>query len=198
MDGIYQVRSFDLGNMTLVRGDTGWIIIDPLTSSESSEAALDLANTHLGFRPVKAVIITHSHVDHFGGILGVTNPGEIAEGKVSVIAPHGFVQAALSENVLAGNVMRRRAIYMYGSTLPRSSLGFVSNGLGPSLSMGSTGFVVPTDIIKETGENRTIDGIDIVFQITPDAEAVSEFIFYFPRFRALCMSEITSHHLHNI
>ena len=198
VDGIYQVRSFDLGHMTLVRGESGWIVIDPLTSTESSQAALDLANKHLGHRPVRAVIFTHSHADHFAGVLGVIDPEEVTSGKVAVIAPDQFVKAALSENVLAGNVMRRRANYMYGHSLPHSPQGFITNGLGALLSLGSTGFVVPTDIIKETGETRVVDGVEIVFQMTPDTEAVSEFVFYLPQFRALCMSEITSHHLHNV
>jgi alkyl sulfatase BDS1-like metallo-beta-lactamase superfamily hydrolase len=197
-DGIYQVRSFDLGHMTLVRGETGWIVIDPLTSAESSRAALKLAVEHLGDRPVVAVIHTHSHVDHFAGVHGVIDPDDVAAGNVSVIAPDQFVKASLSENVLAGNVMRRRAIYMYGNKLPHSPQGFISNGLGALLSMGSTGFVVPTDIVKKTGESRVIDGVEIVFQMAPDAEAVSEFVFFFPQFKALCMSEITSHHLHNV
>jgi alkyl sulfatase BDS1-like metallo-beta-lactamase superfamily hydrolase len=198
VDGIYQVRSFDLAHMTLIRGETGWIIIDPLTSAESSKAALDLADKHLGQRPVKAVIFTHSHADHFAGVLGVISPDEVKEGKVEVVAPDGFVEAALSENVLAGNVMRRRASYMYGNLLPHSPQGFVTNGLGAQLSMGTTGFIVPTDTVKQTGETRVIDGIEIIFQMTPETEAVSEFVFFFPQFKALCMSEITSHHLHNV
>jgi alkyl sulfatase BDS1-like metallo-beta-lactamase superfamily hydrolase len=198
VDGIYQVRSFDLGHMTLVRGETGWIVIDPLTSTESSQAAFDLAEKHLGHPLVKAVIFTHSHADHFAGVLGVINPEDVKSGKVAVIAPDQFVKAALSENVLAGNVMRRRANYMYGHSLPHSPQGFITNGLGALLSLGSTGFVAPTDIIKKTGETRVVDGVEIVFQMTPDTEAVSEFVFYLPQFRALCMSEITSHHLHNV
>ncbi len=197
-DGIYQVRSFDLGHMTLIRGETGWIVIDPLTSAESSQAALDLADKHLGRRPVRAIIFTHSHADHFAGVLGVIDPEDVTSGKVAVVAPDQFVKAALSENVLAGNVMRRRADYMYGHSLPHSPRGFITNGLGALLSLGSTGFVVPTDIIKKTGETRVVDGVEIVFQMTPDTEAVSEFVFYLPQFRALCMSEITSHHLHNV
>ncbi len=198
VDGIYQVRSFDLGHMTLVRGETGWIVIDPLTSAESSQAALNLATKHLGHRPVKAVIFTHSHADHFAGVLGVVETEDIKNGKVAVIAPDQFVTAALSENVLAGNVMRRRANYMYGNSLPHSPQGFITNGLGALLSQGSTGFVSPTDIIKETGETRLIDGVEIVFQMTPETEAIAEFVFFLPQFKALCMSEITSHHLHNI
>jgi alkyl sulfatase BDS1-like metallo-beta-lactamase superfamily hydrolase len=198
VDGIYQIRSFDLGHMTLARGETGWIVIDPLTSTESSQAALDLANKQLGHRPVKAVIFTHSHADHFAGVFGVVNPEDVTSGKVAVIAPDRFVTAALSENMLAGNVMLRRANYMYGHSLPYSPQGFITNGLGTILSQGSTGFIAPTDTIKETGETRIVDGVEIVFQMTPDTEAVSEFVFYLPQFRALCMSEITSHHLHNV
>ena len=198
VDGIYQVRSFDLANMTLIRGETGWILIDPLTSAETSRAALDLADNNLGKRPVLAVIYTHSHVDHFGGVLGVIDPDDAASGKVTIIAPDQFVKESLSENVLAANVMQRRATYMYGNLLSHAPRGFLTDGLGADLSMGSVGFVAPTDIIKETGETRVIDGIEIVFQMTPGSEAVSEFVFYFPQFHALCMSEITSRHLHNI
>ncbi|MEM8766243.1 MAG: alkyl sulfatase dimerization domain-containing protein [Pseudomonadota bacterium] len=197
-DGIYQVRSFDIANMTLIRGETGWIIIDPLTSSESSAAALKLANEHLGERPVVAVIHTHSHADHFAGVLGVVTAEDAASGKVAVIAPAHFVDEALSENVLAGNAMGRRATYMYGNLLEPSATGFVSTGLGAALSMGTTGFVVPNDIVAETGETRTIDGVEFDFQMTPGTEAPAEFVFYLPQFKALCMSEITSHHLHNV
>jgi len=197
-DGIYQIRSFDIANMTLVRGNTGWILIDPLTSSESAKAALDLANKHLGERPVVAVIHTHSHVDHFGGVLGIVDPEDVRSGKVQVIAPDQYVKEALSENVVAGTVMGRRATYMYGNLIPPSPTGFITTGLGAALSMGTTGFVVPNDIVTKTGETRTVDGIDIEFEMTMGTEAPSEFVFYFPQFKALCMSEITSHHLHNV
>lgn len=196
--GIYQVRSFDIANMTFIKGDTGWVIIDPLTSAESSKAALDLANKHLGERPVKAIIITHSHVDHFGGILGVATHEEINSGALPVLAPEGFVHEALSENVLAGNVMGRRATYMYGNLIPHAPDGFVTTGLGAVLSMGSTSFVVPNDSLCTTGETRTLDGIEVEFQMTHGTEAPAEMVFYFPQFKALCMSEITSHHLHNV
>ena len=197
-DGIYQVRSFDIANMTLILGDTGWIIIDPLTSAETSRAALDLANRHLGERPVVAVIHTHSHADHFAGVLGVITHEQAASGEVPVLAPRDYVQEALSENVLAGNVMGRRATYMYGNLLKPSPTGFVTTGLGAALSMGSTGFVLPNDIIRATGETRILDGIEIEFQMTMGTEAPAEMVFYFPQFKALCMSEITSHHLHNV
>jgi alkyl sulfatase BDS1-like metallo-beta-lactamase superfamily hydrolase len=197
-DGIYQVRSFDIANMTLIRGNSGWIIIDPLTSSESSAAALALANEHLGERPVVAVLITHSHADHFAGILGVVSAEDVASGKIAMIAPEHFVNESLNENVLAGNAMGRRATYMYGNLLKPSPTGFVTTGLGAALSMGSTGFLVPNDIVRETGETRNIDGVEFEFQMTPGTEAPAEFVFYLPQFKALCMAEITSHHLHNV
>ena len=197
-DGLYQVRSFDIANMTLIRGDRGWIIIDPLTSSESSAAALALANEQLGERPVMAVLITHSHIDHFGGVLGVITQEQVLSGDVPLIAPKDFVNESLNENVLAGNAMGRRATYMSGNLLEPSATGFVSTGLGASLSLGSTGFIVPSDTVSETGETRTIDGIEIEFQMTMGTEAPAEFVFYLPKFKALCMSEITSHHLHNV
>jgi len=198
VDGIYQIRSFDIANMTLIRGNTGWIIIDPLTSSETSRAGLELANRELGERPVVAVIHTHSHADHFAGVLGIVTAEQAASGEVPVIAPLDFVDESLAENILAGNVMGRRATYMYGNLLKPSPTGFVSTGLGAVLSMGTTGFIVPNDTIKETGETRTIDGIDIEFQMTMGTEAPAEMVFYFPQLKALCMSEITSHHLHNV
>lgn len=197
-DGIYQIRSFDIANMTLIRGDSGWIVVDPLTCSETSRAGLELANKQLGERPVVAVIHTHSHVDHFGGVLGVVTQDQAESGEVKVLAPLDYVDESLSENVLAGNAMTRRATYMYGNLLKPSPTGFVTTGLGAAVSMGSTGFVIPNDIIEATGETRRIDGIDIEFQLTMGSEAPSEMVFYFPQFKALCMSEITSHHLHNV
>jgi alkyl sulfatase BDS1-like metallo-beta-lactamase superfamily hydrolase len=198
VEGIYQIRSFDIANMTLIKGNTGWIIIDPLTSSETSRAGLALANQQLGERPVVAVIHTHSHADHFAGVLGVVEQADVESGKIAVLAPVDYVKESLAENVLAGNAMSRRATYMYGNLLQPSPVGFVTTGLGAALSMGSTGFVIPNDIISKTGETRTIDGIEIVFQMTMGTEAPAEMVFYFPQFKALCMSEITSHHLHNV
>ena len=197
-DGIYQIRSFDIANMTLIRGNNGWIVIDPLTATETSRAGLALANKHFGERPVIAVIITHSHADHFGGVLGVVSQEQAESGEVAVITPEHFVKESLSENVLAGNVMSRRATYMYGNLLSPSETGFVTTGLGASLALGSTGFVIPNDIVKETGETRNIDGVEIEFQMTPGTEAPAEFVFYLPQFKALCMSEITSHNIHNV
>ena len=197
-DGLYQVRSFDIANMTLIAGDTGWIVIDPLTSAESSTAALRLANEQLGTRPVVAIVHTHSHADHFAGVLGVISSEQAAQGEVPIVAPLNFVEESLNENVLAGNVMNRRATYMYGNILAPGERGFVTTGLGAALSMGTTGFVLPNDIISQTGEKRILDGIEFEFQMTMGTEAPSEFVFYLPQFKALCMSEITSHHLHNV
>lgn len=197
-DGLYQIRSLDLANMTLIRGDTGWIIIDPLTSSETSRAGLQLANEQLGERPVVAVIHTHSHVDHFAGVLGVVRAEQVASGEVQVIAPEHYVDESLSENVLAGNVMTRRASYMYGNLLPPSPSGFITCGLGAAVAIGSTGFVIPNDTVCRTGETRCVDGVEFEFQMTPGTEAPAEFVFYLPQFKALCMAEITSHHMHNV
>ena len=198
VEGIYQVRAFDIANMTLIQGETGWIIVDPLTSSESSRAALELANEKIGHREVVAVIHTHSHADHFAGVFGVISPEQAENGSISIVAPEHFVDESLSENVIAGNAMGRRATYMYGNLLEPSETGFVSTGLGAALSLGTTGFAVPNDTIKETGETRIIDGIEFEFQMTPGTEAPAEFVFFLPQFSALCMSEITSHHLHNV
>ena len=198
VEGIYQVRAFDIANMTLIQGETGWIVVDPLTSSESSRAALELANEKIGHREVVAVIHTHSHADHFAGVFGVISPEQAENGSISIVAPEHFVDESLSENVIAGNAMGRRATYMYGNLLEPSETGFVSTGLGAALSLGTTGFAVPNDTIKETGETRIIDGIEFEFQMTPGTEAPAEFVFFLPQFSALCMSEITSHHLHNV
>ena len=196
--GIYQVRAFDIANMTLIQGETGWIIVDPLTSSESSRAALDLANEKIGHQEVVAVLHTHSHADHFAGVFGVISPEQAENGSIKIVAPEHFVNESLSENVIAGNAMGRRATYMYGNLLEPSETGFVTTGLGAALSLGTTGFAVPNDTIKKTGETRIIDGIEFEFQMTPGTEAPAEFVFFLPQFSALCMSEITSHHLHNV
>ncbi len=198
VDGIYQIRSFDIANMTLIRGERGWIVVDPLTSAEVARAGLALANEHLGERPVTGCLYTHSHVDHFAGVLGILEADASGNTSIPVVAPVGFTEEALSENVLAGNVMNRRATYMYGNLLDASPTGFITTGLGAALSMGSTGFVPPNDIIRATGEVRTIDGVEFDFQLTLGSEAPAEFVFYLPQFKALCMSEITSHHLHNV
>ncbi len=195
--GIYQVRNFDISNITFIEGDTGYIVIDPLISAEPAAAALKLMREQRGDKPVTAVIYTHSHVDHYGGVRGVISDEDIRNGLM-IVAPEGFLEAAVSENVLAGNAMGRRATYMYGSMLPRNAKGHVDSGLGKTVSMGSVSIVPPTKSICETGEKLVIDGVEIVFQVTPDTEAPSEMNFYFPQFKALCMAENCSCHMHNI
>jgi len=196
-DGIYQVRNFDLSNITFIEGDTGYIVIDPLISAEPAAAALALMREHRGDKPVTAVIYTHSHVDHYGGVKGVLSDEDIANG-LQIIAPEGFLEAAVSENVLAGNAMGRRATYMYGSMLPPGPKGHVDAGLGKTVSVGKVSLVPPTVSICETGETLTVDGVEIVFQVTPDTEAPAEMNFFFPQYKALCMAENCSCHLHNI
>ena len=197
--GIYQVRGLDISNITFVEGDTGIIVIDPLISTEVAAAALALYRTHRGGdRRVVAVIYTHSHVDHFGGVLGVTSEADVDSGAVPVLAPDGFVEHAVQENVYAGPAMTRRATYMYGSLLARGPQGHVGCGLGQAASTGEVGIIVPTVDIRETGEKHTIDGVEIEFQMAPGTEAPAEMHFYFPRFRALCMAENATHNLHNL
>ena len=196
--GLYQVRNFDLSNITFIEGDSGIIVIDPLISAETARTSLELYRKHRGNRPVKAVIYTHSHVDHYGGVRGVLGAEEIEAGSVRIIAPDGFLKEAVSENVLAGNAMGRRATYMYGALLPRDAKGHVDSGLGKTVSLGSVNLVPPNEIVETTGTMLTVDGVEIVFQITPDTEAPAEMNFYFPQFKALCMAENCSCHLHNV
>lgn len=196
--GIYQVRGLDLSNISFVEGDTGVIVIDPLVSTEVAAAALALYRTHRGERPVVAVIYTHSHVDHFGGVLGVTSQADVDAGKVAVLAPEGFTGHAVQENVYAGTAMARRATYMYGTMLERGPQGQVGCGLGQAPSTGEVALIVPTVDIRTTGETHTIDGVDIEFQMAPGTEAPAEMHFYFPQFRALCMAENATHNLHNL
>jgi alkyl sulfatase BDS1-like metallo-beta-lactamase superfamily hydrolase len=197
--GIYQVRGLDISNVTFVEGDTGIIVIDPLVSTEVAAAALALYRTHRrDDRPVVAVIYTHSHVDHFGGVLGVTSQADVDAGAVAVLAPEGFIEHAVKENVYAGPAMTRRATYMYGTLLPRGPQDQVGCGLGQAPSTGEVAVIVPTIDIRETGETHTIDGVEIEFQMAPGTEAPAEMHFYFPRYRALCMAENATHNLHNL
>ncbi len=197
-DGVWQVRGFDLSNMTVIRGTRGWIIVDPLTTAEAAAAALALVSERLGARPVTAVIYTHSHADHFGGARGVVDPADVAAGKVPVIAPAGFMHYAIGENVIAGPAMARRAEYMFGVLLPHAPGGHVSSGLGPVRSGGTATLIAPTDSITATGDTRTIDGVAFEFQLTPDTEAPAEMNFYLPAFRALCMAENANGAMHNV
>jgi alkyl sulfatase BDS1-like metallo-beta-lactamase superfamily hydrolase len=198
VEGIYQVRGLDLSNITFVEGDTGVIVIDPLVCTETAAAALALYRQHRGDRAVSAVIYTHSHVDHFGGVLGVTTQADVDAGRVPVLAPEGFTAHAVQENVYAGTAMTRRAAYMYGTALHRGPQGQVGCGLGQAPSIGEVAIIVPTIDITATGETHTLDGVQIEFQMAPGTEAPAEMHFYFPRFRALCMAENATHNLHNL
>ncbi|PPS90645.1 alkyl/aryl-sulfatase [Streptomyces sp. MH60] len=192
---IYQVRGLDLSNMTIVEGDTGIIVIDPLTSAETAAAALRLYRVHRGDRPVKAMIYTHPHVDHFGGCRGVLPDG--TDGT-PVLAPRGFMEHAVSENVYAGPAMSRRAGYMYGSSLPADAAGQVGCGLGLAVSTGTVGLIPPTRSIEATGQEVVLDGVRIRFQMTPGTECQEEMNFLLPDLRAVCMAENATHTMHNI
>ncbi|ORA33757.1 hypothetical protein BST13_19325 [Mycobacterium aquaticum] len=197
-DKIYQVRGYDLSNITFIKGDTGWIAYDTLISPETAKAALDLVNDKLGNRPIVAVIHSHSHVDHYGGVRGIINQADVDSGKVKVIAPQAFVEDAVSENVIAGNAMSRRAVYMYGALLPRNAQGGVNGGLGMTVSTGVPSLIIPTDIITTTGQKMTIDGVDMEFQVTPGTEAPTEMNTFFPQFKAMWMAENTTNTMHNL
>lgn len=197
-DRIHQLRGFDVSEITLIEGDEGFIVIDPLISVECAAAAMALAREHLGDRPVTAVIYTHSHVDHFGGVKGVTTVDDVAAGRCRVIAPVGMVEAAVSENVFAGPAMGRRAQYMFAAALARGPRGQVGSGIGKTNSLGTITLIAPTEVITGTGQSLTVDGVEIEFQLTPGTEAPAEMHFWFPQFRALCMAENCNHTLHNL
>ncbi|OLP01719.1 hypothetical protein BVU76_13455 [Mycolicibacterium porcinum] len=197
-DRIYQVRGYDLSNITFIKGDTGWIVIDPVVSAETAKAGLDLANEKLGPRPVVGVVHSHSHIDHYGGVRGVVNQADVDSGKVKIIAPVNFVEDVISENVIAGNAMSRRAVYMFGALLPRNAQGGVGAGLGQTNSTGTAGMIIPTDIIDHTGQKLTIDGVEMEFQYTPGTEAPTEMNTFFPQFKAMWMAENTTNTMHNL
>ncbi|MFG2955866.1 alkyl/aryl-sulfatase [Streptomyces sp. NPDC048291] len=196
-EGIYQVRGFDLSNMTVVEGERGVLVIDPLLCAETAAAALALYRAHRGERPVSAVLYTHSHVDHFGGVRGVITDEDVAAG-VPVFAPHGFLRHAVSENVYAGTAMSRRAAYMYGAALPKGERGQIGAGLGQTTSTGAVTLIPPTRHINRTGQTETVDGIRMVFQLTPGTEAPAELNIHFPDHAALCMAENATHNQHNL
>jgi len=199
VDGVYQIRGYDMANMTLVEGASGWIVIDTLFTEDVARAGLKLAmETLKSSKPVVAVIYTHSHADHFGGVRGVVDEADVRSGKVKVIAPEGFMDNAIAENVLAGNAMSRRANYMYGISLPANDKGSVGTGLGMALSIGAPGLIPPTVIVKKTGEEMTIDGVRIQFQMAQDSEAPSEMMMYLPEKKALCLSEVAVKLMHNV
>jgi alkyl sulfatase BDS1-like metallo-beta-lactamase superfamily hydrolase len=193
-EGIYQVRGFDMSNMTLVESDNGVIVIDPLISEETAKVALDLYRKHRGDRTVTAVIYTHAHLDHFGGVLGVVP----SDTNVPIIAPEHFLEHAVSENVYAGTAMLRRSYYYAGIGLEKSPTGTMGLGLGAGGSTGTPGLIAPTVHITETGQQEIIDGVPIIFQNTPGTECPAEMNFYFPSKRALCMAENATHNMHNL
>ncbi|WP_235976773.1 alkyl/aryl-sulfatase [Sandaracinobacteroides hominis] len=195
---VYQVRGFDISVMTVIVGDTGYILVDPLTATETARAALTLVKQKLGDKPVKALIYTHSHGDHFGGALGVVSEADAAAGKVAILAPDGFLEHAVSENLIAGNAMGRRALYQFGSPLPFGPTGRISSGIGPALSTGTISLLPPNDVIKATGDARTLDGVRFVFQLTPNTEAPAEMNFFLPDFRILCLAENANVTMHNV
>lgn len=197
-DGIYQVRGFDVSTVSFIDAGAGWIIVDPLTSVETARAAFELLALHVGRKPVLAVVYSHSHADHFGGVRGVTTPEDVAAGKVQVIAPQGFLKEAISENILAGPAMGRRARFQFGATLPRSPLGELTSGLGPGIPRGTSSLIAPTIDIVETGQEVVIGGVTMVFQVTPETEAPAEMNFYLPSARAVFMAENANLTMHNL
>lgn len=196
--GLWQVRGFDISVMSVIASETGYIIVDPLTATETAAAAMSLVREHIGDKPIVAVIYTHSHGDHFGGVKGIVSDADVAAGKVQIIAPAGFMEHAVSENLIAGPAMSRRANYQFGTRLTPGPAGQGGAGIGTGLPSGSFSLIAPTRTITETGEKLVIDGIEIEFQITPGTEAPSEMNFYLPHLRALCLAENANATMHNI
>ena len=198
-DGVWQVRGYDIANITFMAGtDGGWLVIDPLTNASTAAVALELANRNLGERPVTSVIYTHSHVDHFGGILGVTSQEAVDKGDVRIVAPVGFIEEIVSEFAIAGHIMRRRAGFQFGPTLDPGPFEHVDCGLGTQRAMAPSNLLPPTETVSDTGEELTLSGIRVVFQNTPDAEAPAEMNFHFPDKQLLCMAENCTHTMHQL
>ena len=195
---VYQVRGFDISNMTIVEGDTALIVIDTLSTAETARAALELYYQHRPNKPVGTVIYTHSHADHFGGVKGVTSEADVAAGKVQVLAPAGFMEAVAGEIVMAGTAMSRRAQYQFGGFLPPGPRGHVDTGLGKAVGRGRSTLIAPTATIDKNMDKRVIDGVEIVFQLAPGSEAPAEMLIYFPQFRVLDMAEDVTHTMHNL
>jgi alkyl sulfatase BDS1-like metallo-beta-lactamase superfamily hydrolase len=195
---IYQLRGFDLANLTIIRGDSGWILFDVLTTAETAKAALAFANEKLGARPVTGVIVSHSHADHFGGLRGVVDEADVRSGKVPLIVPAGFMEHAVAENIYAGNAMTRRAFYQYGVLLPRSPFGHVDQAIGKNVASGNTGLIEPNRYVEKDIEEITIDGVRMVFQNTPGTEAPSEMNTWFPDLKAFWAAENITGTIHNI
>lgn len=196
--GVYQVRGFDIANMTLIEGQAGVIIVDALTTTETAREALALYRRHRGDRPVTGVIYTHTHVDHWGGAAGVVEANDVAAGKIPLIAPDQFMEHTVSENVIAGDAMLRRALYQFGGLLPRGPAQQVDCGLGKAISTGRVALVLPNDLITHTGEKRTVDGVEFIFQMAPETEAPAEMHFYLPAFKVLNLAENATHNFHNL
>ncbi|NNE13000.1 MAG: MBL fold metallo-hydrolase [Ilumatobacter sp.] len=199
---IWQARGYDISNITFIEGDTGWVVIDPLTVEGTARDCLQLANDTLGERPVTGVIYTHSHTDHFGGVLGVTSEDDVDAGRCRIIAPEHFLHEVISENVIAGYSMMRRALYQFGPLVPPGPKGHVDCGLGKAIPISPPGLLAPTEDITHTGQELTVDGVRIVFQMTPETEAPAEMNFFFPDRGDdggwLCMAENCSHNMHNL
>ena len=196
--GVYQVRGFDIANMTLIEGDTGVVVVDTLTSIEGARAAMYLYFQHRGTKPVTAVIFTHTHTDHWGGARGVLDEATLASGKVPIIAPNFFMEHAVSENIIAGPAMLRRAQYQFGPFLAKGVRGHVDCGLGKSMAAGSVALMRPNDLIISTGDKRLIDGLEFEFQMAPNSEAPAEMHFFVPRYRLLNLAENCTHNFHNL
>ncbi len=196
--GVWQARGYDISNITFIAGTKGWVVIDPLTTEPTARACLELANAQLGERPVTAVIYTHSHADHFGGVLGVTTQDEVDAGRCIVIAPEGFLLETVAENVIGGPAMGRRGVYQFGPLLPAGPKGHVDSGLGNAMPLAQPGLIAPTHDITHTGQEMVVDGIRIIFQNTPETEAPAEMNFFFPDHGWLCMAENCSHTMHNL
>ncbi len=196
--GIYQVRGFDLANISFIKSKSGWIVFDPLTAKETAKAALDFINEKLGKRPVVAVVYSHSHADHFGGVRGVVDEKDVRSGKVKIIAPVGFMDHAVAENVYAGNAMNRRMFYQYGVLLPKSPFGLVDQAIGKTVAAGSMGLIAPTILIEKDIEELTVDGVRMIFQNTPGTEAPAEMNTYFPDMKAFWAAENICATIHNI
>jgi alkyl sulfatase BDS1-like metallo-beta-lactamase superfamily hydrolase len=197
-EGVWQVRGYDISNITFIRGTNGWVVIDPLTSEHTARAALELMDEHVEKLPTTAVIFTHSHADHFGGILGVTTKAEVDAGRCQIVAPIGFLHETVGENVIAGPAMGRRATYQFGPMLPPGPTGHVDCGLGTGVPMGPPGLLAPTIDITFTGEELVLDGVRVIFQLTPETEAPAEMNFFFPDHGWLCMAENCSQTMHNL
>ncbi len=196
--GVYQVRGFDLSNITFIRGETGWIVFDPMTAAETARAALDLLNEHVEELPIHAVIYSHNHADHWGGVRGIVDEADVRAGKVEIIAPHGFMEEAVAENVYAGNAMNRRSFYQYGAMLPANPYGHVGQGLAQTFSQGNITLIAPTRSVEDSFEEIEIDGVRMVFQNTPDTEAPAEMNTWFPDLKMLWMAENLTGVFHNI